>query len=80
MIAVAFLIANHDDRVKAEKLGFDMPPPEMVEREVMFPLCTVSFVFKVDSEKIKIITNGQEVLLKYTDETYSRIKAYLEHI
>jgi hypothetical protein len=81
MKAVAYLLANNDEIVAAQKMNLKVPAPETVEREVLFPIGTILFSFQVDDTKIKCITSfGQELMLKNVPEVWSRIKAHLEHI
>lgn len=81
MKAIAFLLANNDEIVKAKAMNLKEPTPEMVEKEVLFPVSTVLFAFQVDENKIKCITSfGQELMLRNTPETWNRIKSHLEHI
>lgn len=84
MKATAYLINNIESLKQAEALSLpNAEKPELVEREVFFPLCAVGFAFLTEDkqdQKIKIIIAGHLQILKYEELVWNRIIAYLENI
>jgi len=81
MKALAYLLANNDEILKARGMNLKEPEPDMVQKEVLFPINSIIFAFQVDDEKIKCFTTfGQELSLKNTPEVWLRLKSHLEHI
>lgn len=87
MIATALLISNIDEimenKRQIEVLGMtNIEPvkPNMVEREFCFPLNLLTCAFRKDDGNIKVILNGQEIVLVYEEAVYNRIKEHFKNI
>lgn len=86
MIATALLVSNIDEimenKRQIEVLGMKIEPvkAEMVEREFCFPLNAVNCAFLKNDGNIKIILNGQEIILVYDEAIYNRIKEHFKNI
>lgn len=87
MRAIAYLITNIQDVVEAKKRKEELALPraeevpiQHAEFEVYFPVRAIQLAFLIEGGKrIKTIQSGQELILKYEDEVWERITAYLKH-
>lgn len=87
MIATALLVSNIEEMMEnkrqIEVLGMnnvEVIKPKMVEREFCFPLNSINCAFRKDDGNIKILLNGQEVVLVYDEAVYNRIKEHFKNI
>lgn len=82
MKAIAYLISNSDEVEEAKRLNLPkVPPTEIVEEEIHFPIMAMSIAFKVEGgTKIKAMVNNQIFILKYQDDVWDRIVDHFKHI
>lgn len=87
MKAIAYLITNIADVNEAKKQKEELALPNAKdvplkhgEFEVYFPVRAISLAFLIEGgKKIKTIQSGQELILKYEEDVWERITAYLKH-
>jgi len=80
MRATAYLVSNQDEIIQAEKLNIKIPEAVIIEAETLFPVTAIIFAFRL-GDKIKCITTlgGKDIVIKYEEEVWKRIEAYLIH-
>jgi hypothetical protein len=85
MIATALLVSNMDEVLKSQeevkRLGIgEVAKPKYIESEFCFPLNACTFAFRNNEGNIKTIIAGQEVVFKYDESLWNRLKEHFKHI
>jgi len=86
MIATALLVSNAkyviESQEEQKRLGLPNSKtvePTYTEHEFCFPLMAMTFAFITVEGYIKTYISGQEILFKYNEVFYNRIKEHFKH-